>query len=63
MCYSNVQTVQSENTDGLVLASEWNYRVFEKTRLVMALFGYCSFLCRISAAFLGYRLSWFVFLF
>jgi len=40
MCYSNLQTVQAENTDGLVLASEWNNRVFEKSGLVIALFSY-----------------------
>jgi hypothetical protein len=40
MCYSNPQTVQTENTDGLVLASEWNNRVFKKSGVVIAVFGY-----------------------
>lgn len=40
MCYGNLQTVRAENIDGLVLASEWNNRVFGKSGLVIALFVY-----------------------
>ena len=49
--------MQEENTDGLVLASQWNNRVFKKSELVIAVSGYLSFLFRISAAFLDNGLS------
>lgn len=40
MCYSNLEAVQAENTDGLVLASEWNKRTFDKSGWVICVFGY-----------------------
>jgi hypothetical protein len=51
MCYSSLQTVRAENIDGLVLASEWNNRVFGKSGLVIAvclLILFVQYICSVS---------------